>query len=1172
MNAVERLSSYISRGVYTVSGPFHPFGGAVDIIVVQQQDGSFKSSPWYVRFGKFQGMLKTREKVVNVSVNGTDAGFHMYLNHKGEAYFLREVDSNEGGSVFSSPSLGDETDNRLQNGRLTNTQGMDFDGNQSSSVMQIDVSNGKIMSRTNSQRPRIFGLMFGRKLMKDEDRLKKGDANMQRVNSLERAEIAADLLEVKWSTNLQTSNRRTGTAACLSAPETAAEEKHKDLQVGDKQEPCSPSVHDSNDHSVANVENSYGITSPKHPCLQTHEQILQSSEVHDVENACSNEVLASELSVFHLQGPSFDESEVGLVDDSSDFSDSNTEKASDRNDGILTAHVSEKENGGRGASAYIHSETSINLSAGINASGEGGLETLSFSNGGGEEVEVYTEVLHSTTELISEVNSKPESDLLIVKESLHGFDDSSLRLSNGENSLESHTLKVEYDDKTASEKSLEKSISFEASSTDGGPMQLESLSSLDIQLLSSGSVESEMVELIHQDTVVEKLAPEMTLETEPSEILENQFQMHELTFSSSVVDSHQESNNDSLPERLVNSSMPPSNSFEEDQFLFGNPDDFAVSEIRYEELISEDSVKMGVQETEGIGEQHEPNSINHVSPLPPNRFFGPRSFSTAGLYSGGLDEDLSMNTFEASPEESRGRTSPISIPKSRRCTGEVAHLAGSLPNIQAHPYELERSNVLRPLSRSMDSSSESSNWGMLRKDFSSSLKLKPATESRIIQDHPTADATVVDTLSIAHERMSSNPAVEISLCRHLLFEGMGADAASQAFDTEKVDLKKFSDLGPSVMENDNLVVKIGGRYFPWDVAAPIVLGMVSFGPGLTFPPEGMIAVDQVEKTLEGDLSRAVAPSGGSWRLWPFSFRKSKSEISVCPARDGPKGKGAEADNNASENSREATGENKANKAWTPKKKAVRVIVPTSEQLASLNLKEGRNVITFTFSTAMLGRQQVDARIYLWKWNARIVVSDVDGTITKSDVLGQFMPLVGRDWSQSGVTHLFSAIKENGYQLLFLSARAISQAYLTRRFLFTLKQDGKALPDGPVLISPDGLFPSLYREVIRRAPHEFKIACLEDIRALFPLDCNPFYAGFGNRDTDEFSYRKVGMPKGKIFIINPKGEVAVNRRVDTKSYSSLHSLVNGMFPAMSSAEQEDYNSWNYWKMPLPEINV
>lgn len=46
-------------------------------------------------------------------------------------------------------------------------------------------------------------------------------------------------------------------------------------------------------------------------------------------------------------------------------------------------------------------------------------------------------------------------------------------------------------------------------------------------------------------------------------------------------------------------------------------------------------------------------------------------------------------------------------------------------------------------------------------------------------------------------------------------------------------------------------------------------------------------------------------------------------------------------------------------------------------------------------------------------------------------------------------------------------------------------------------------------------------CFQDIKALFPPECNPFYAGFGNRDTDEISYLKVGIPRGKIFIINPK---------------------------------------------------
>jgi phosphatidate phosphatase LPIN len=126
--------------------------------------------------------------------------------------------------------------------------------------------------------------------------------------------------------------------------------------------------------------------------------------------------------------------------------------------------------------------------------------------------------------------------------------------------------------------------------------------------------------------------------------------------------------------------------------------------------------------------------------------------------------------------------------------------------------------------------------------------------------------------------------------------------------------------------------------------------------------------------------------------------------------------------------------------------------------------------------------------------------------------------------------------------------------LNQAYSFTILQDGKVLPNGPVVISPDGLFPSLYREVIRRAPHEFKIACLEDIKALFPSDHNPFYAGFGNRDTDELSYRKMGIPKGKIFIINPKGEVAINSSVDVKSYTSLHTLVNDMFPPTTMVEQ------------------
>ena len=68
MNVVGKVGSLISQGVYSVATPFHPFGGAVDVIVVQQKDGTFRSTPWYVRFGKFQGVLKGAEKVVRITL------------------------------------------------------------------------------------------------------------------------------------------------------------------------------------------------------------------------------------------------------------------------------------------------------------------------------------------------------------------------------------------------------------------------------------------------------------------------------------------------------------------------------------------------------------------------------------------------------------------------------------------------------------------------------------------------------------------------------------------------------------------------------------------------------------------------------------------------------------------------------------------------------------------------------------------------------------------------------------------------------------------------------------------------------------------------------------------------------------------------------------------------
>lgn len=45
-------------------------------------------------------------------------------------------------------------------------------------------------------------------------------------------------------------------------------------------------------------------------------------------------------------------------------------------------------------------------------------------------------------------------------------------------------------------------------------------------------------------------------------------------------------------------------------------------------------------------------------------------------------------------------------------------------------------------------------------------------------------------------------------------------------------------------------------------------------------------------------------------------------------------------------------------------------------------------------------------------------------VSRSDVLGQFMPLVGKDWTHTGIAHLFSAIKVVSLIILFYVPKAI----------------------------------------------------------------------------------------------------------------------------------------------------
>ena len=143
-------------------------------------------------------------------------------------------------------------------------------------------------------------------------------------------------------------------------------------------------------------------------------------------------------------------------------------------------------------------------------------------------------------------------------------------------------------------------------------------------------------------------------------------------------------------------------------------------------------------------------------------------------------------------------------------------------------------------------------------------------------------------------------------------------------------------------------------------------------------------------------------------------------------------------------------------------KYMKSLKPSAEALDSLNLKDGTNTIVFCCA----GGFEVTARIYLWQVSTKIVISDIDGTITKSDKLGHMYTFIGKDWSHAGVASLYKAITDNGYSMLYLSSRAIGMATQTRNYIDSLAQEGGVtLPQGPVIMSPDRLFPSLHREIV-----------------------------------------------------------------------------------------------------------
>lgn len=184
---------------------------------------------------------------------------------------------------------------------------------------------------------------------------------------------------------------------------------------------------------------------------------------------------------------------------------------------------------------------------------------------------------------------------------------------------------------------------------------------------------------------------------------------------------------------------------------------------------------------------------------------------------------------------------------------------------------------------------------------------------------------------------------------------MGVNAAAVAFDARRVSAEDFKTSATSILKNENLIIRYRGRYFVWEKAAPAVLGMAAFDLDLPLEHEEAIPVEQdgSEKQRDEDSgmpSTPTTPSGRRWRLWPIPFRRVKT-LEHTSSNSSNEEEFVDSESGLLNSQAEASPE-------SPQKQLVRTNVPTTEQIASLNLKEGQNIITFSFSTRVWGTQQV----------------------------------------------------------------------------------------------------------------------------------------------------------------------------------------------------------------------
>lgn len=142
MQYVRSISGSVSKTWNSINPA--TLSGAIDVIVVEQEDGSLACSPFHVRFGKFS-LLRPYEKKVEFQVNNVKQDYAMKLGEGGEAFFVFETSDNIPEAMQTSPLVSPASSPPLpaDSSNLSNLSEPDF--------LELDAATGKPRSASVSR-------------------------------------------------------------------------------------------------------------------------------------------------------------------------------------------------------------------------------------------------------------------------------------------------------------------------------------------------------------------------------------------------------------------------------------------------------------------------------------------------------------------------------------------------------------------------------------------------------------------------------------------------------------------------------------------------------------------------------------------------------------------------------------------------------------------------------------------------------------------------------------------------------------------------------------------------------------------------------------------------------------------------------------------------------------